>query len=95
MDVSQTMREKLGVEMPRYVILGMCNPTLAHQALEIEPDVGVLLPCNVAVYEHGDGVTVAAQDPGTMVEVTANVGLDDVAGEASARVNRAMGALRG
>lgn len=94
-EVSQVMREKLGVEMPGYVILGMCNPELAHQALKIEPDVGVLLPCNVAVYQQGDVVTIAAQDPGTLVQVTANVELGDVAAEASARINRAMGRLRG
>ncbi len=89
-DVTATMRQKLGIEMPRYTILGMCNPRLAHRALTLEPDIGVMLPCNVAVYERGDRVVVAAQDPGTMVEMTANLELEDVALEASGRIERAM-----
>jgi uncharacterized protein (DUF302 family) len=94
-DVSQTMRAKIGIDMPSYLILGMCNPELAHRALKAEPDVGVLLPCNVAVYQQGDVVNVTAQDPGAMVLVTANVDLGDVAAETSARIERAMRTLKG
>jgi uncharacterized protein (DUF302 family) len=63
-DVKATLKEKLGVDFRRYQILGACNPKFAHQALSIEPSVGVLLPCNVVVYERdGGGTTVRAVDP--------------------------------
>lgn len=63
-DVTQTMKEKLGVDFRRYQILGACNPKFAHQALTAEPGVGVLLPCNVAVWSADDGKTVvSAADP--------------------------------
>ena len=62
-DVRNTLREKLGVEFRRYKILGACNPPLAHRALQAEIAVGVMLPCNVIVYEDGDGTQVVAVDP--------------------------------
>jgi uncharacterized protein (DUF302 family) len=62
-DVRETLREKLGVEFRRYKILGACNPPLAHRALEAELGVGVMLPCNVIVYEEGDHTVVTAVDP--------------------------------
>lgn len=62
-DVRDTLREKLGVEFRRYKILGACNPTLAHRALQAELGVGVMLPCNVAVYEEGERTVVVAIDP--------------------------------
>ena len=63
-DVKATLKEKIGVDFRRYQILGACNPKFAHQALSTDPSVGVLLPCNLAVYEHdGAGTTVRAIDP--------------------------------
>ena len=63
-DVSQTLKKKLDVDFRRYVIFGACNPTLANQALEVEPQIGLLLPCNVVVQEAPDGgVTVSIADP--------------------------------
>jgi uncharacterized protein (DUF302 family) len=68
-DVQATLREKIGKVMARYVILGACNPTLASRALDIEPQVGVLLPCNVVLREVGSGVLVEALDPGVLAFV--------------------------
>jgi uncharacterized protein (DUF302 family) len=62
-DVRNTLRNKLGVEFRRYTILGACNPSLAHRALEAELGAGVMMPCNVTVYEDGDGAVVTAVDP--------------------------------
>jgi uncharacterized protein (DUF302 family) len=81
-DVRQTLRTKLGVETEPYVILGACNPPLAHRALTIEPELGVFLPCNVVVYEQQDGrVRVSAIDPEQMATLTGNEELVPVAAE--------------
>jgi uncharacterized protein (DUF302 family) len=78
-DVQATLRSKLGVEIEPYVILGACNPPLAHRALEAEPELGALLPCNVVVYER-DGLThVAAIDPERMLSIVGNEELAPVA----------------
>ena len=84
-DVRQTLKAKLDVDTDPYIILGACNPKLAHRALEIEPEVGLLLPCNVIVYSHkdGPGSVVAILDPKTMMGVANNPALEAVAEEAA------------
>jgi uncharacterized protein (DUF302 family) len=93
-DVQQTMREKLGVEFERYVILGACNPALAHRALTAEPDLGLLLPCNVIVHDHDGATAVSIVDPVQMLGfVGDNPVLNDVANEAAVRLRRVVAAL--
>ena len=95
-DVAATMKEKLGVGFRRYDIIGACNPPLAHRALETEIDIGLLLPCNVIVYEdEAAGCVVAALDPEAMMGITGNDALKPVAEEAKARLERALAAVAG
>jgi uncharacterized protein (DUF302 family) len=85
-DVQATLKEKLEIDVEPYIILGACNPPLAHQALEAEPDLGVLLPCNVVVYER-DGVThVSAVDAERMLSIVDNDQLTRVAADVRARL---------
>ena len=90
-----TLREKRGVEMEPYVILGACNPDLAHQALEVERGVGVLLPCNVVVSSTGAGSMVQVLDPQVMASVTELPSLQPMADEATRRLEAALSALGG
>ncbi len=93
-DVQQTIKAKLGKEFPRYLILGACNPPLAYQALTAETEIGLLLPCNVIVYEGRDGRTVvAAQDPAAALGIVGNPQLEPVAREARTRLERVIHAL--
>ncbi len=92
-DVKATMKERLDVDVPSNVILGACNPPLAHQALTIEPRVGLLLPCNVVVRQDGKAVRVEAIEPFAMVEMFPDSDLNAVAAEASDRLRRAIEAI--
>jgi len=94
-DVQATLRKKLDVEFPRYVILGACNPQLAHQALTAEKGLGLLLPCNVVVAEDPDGaMVVSAIDPVAMFSVVENPALRPVAKDVQAKLKRALAALQ-
>lgn len=82
-DFASTLKEKIGAEMPPYVILGACNPRLAHAAVSAEPAAGLLLPCNVIVYEGAQGQTqISVIDPSPMMEIAANPALGPVADQA-------------
>ncbi|MFJ9139085.1 MULTISPECIES: DUF302 domain-containing protein [unclassified Streptomyces] len=92
-DVTATLKAKLGHEMEDYLIMGACNPPLAHQALEADRSIGLLLPCNVVVRRDGDGTLVQALDPSTMVTLTGLHALEPVATEATQRLDTALSAL--
>ena len=89
-DVSATLKKKLDVDFRPYVILGACNPQLAHKALSAEPQVGLLLPCNVVVQAEGDGSTVSIADPKAMFTMVSNPGMGDVAADAEGRLRRVI-----
>ncbi|MCH7231286.1 DUF302 domain-containing protein [Glycomyces sp. L485] len=93
-DVQATLREKLGEETEDYLILGACNPPLAHQALEVDRRIGLLLPCNVVVRRDEDETVVEALEPQVMVDVTGKADLAPVAAEAGRRLRAALEGMR-
>ncbi|MDO3645719.1 DUF302 domain-containing protein [Nocardia mangyaensis] len=96
-DMRATLQAKLGHDMEDYRILGACNPPLAHRAVDINRQIGLLLPCNVVVRRDptdADTVIVEAMNPQLMVEVTDQPALDPVADEAATRLRAALAALR-
>lgn len=93
-DVAMTMKKKLNTDMPPYRILGTCNPPLAHRALESEPSIGLLLPCNVVVRQDGAGVVhVEFMDPQAVLDLVDKPEIEELAGEVKQRLERAMQAL--
>jgi len=89
-DVSQTLKNKLGVDREPYLILGACNPALAHGALEVEPPLGVLLPCNVVVYQQDGATKITAVDAERMLSLVGNDALTPVAVEVRDRLARVV-----
>ncbi len=93
-DVAATLKKKIDVDVPRYIILGACNPKLAHKAISAENQVGVLLPCNVVVQEHKDGrVEVSAMDPVGAMGMIGNPVLTEIATDVKARLDRVLAKL--
>lgn len=95
-DVQATLKQKLGIDFAPYRILGACNPPLAHKALQAEPDIGLLLPCNVVVRQESPGhVVVAFLDPQIMVPLVGKPEVQAIAEEAKARLEHACQSLGG
>lgn len=92
-DVKDTLKKKLDVDFKRYVILGACNPPFAYQVLQVEEDIGLLMPCNVLVYEKGDATVVSAFDPLTLLNIVENPQLEPIAKEARTRIERVIAAM--
>lgn len=92
-DVRATLKLKLGVDVAPYLILGACNPTLAHRAIEADPAVGALLPCNVLLREDGADTIIEAMDPLAALGIVESAGVQPIAGEAAERLRRAIAAL--
>ena len=93
-DVRQTLKDKLDINVDAQIILGACNPQLAHRALEIDPRVATLLPCNVVVRTENGRTIVEALDPKIIADVPGNPALVPIAAEAGQRIKAALDALR-
>jgi uncharacterized protein (DUF302 family) len=95
-DVQATLKKKLGIDKRPYKILGACNPTFANQALDAEPDIGLLLPCNVVIREEEDGaITVAFMDPQAVLTLVERDDIGELAKEVRSRLQRVREALGG
>lgn len=94
-DVQSTLKEKIGVDREPYVILGACAPQLANQALDAEPEIGVLLPCNVVVYQTDGETRVSIMDPIAALGLTGNEQIEELANEVKARLERVLNSLNG
>ncbi|HVZ32623.1 MAG TPA: DUF302 domain-containing protein [Polyangiaceae bacterium] len=94
-DVRDTLQKKLGIEFRRYVILGACNPPLAHRALEADPDIGLLLPCNIVVQETpSQRIAVSIADPKALFELVDNPVVAPIAADVDQRLRRVLASIR-
>ena len=94
-DVAATLRKKLGIERPPYKILGACNPQLAARAIDAEPQIGALLPCNVVVREQAGKTVVEFMDPGAVLTLVQRPEIGAIAAEVRTRLERVMAAVGG
>jgi len=92
-DVAATLKKKLGLDMPPYRILGACNPQFAHQAIEFEPQIGALLPCNVVVREEGGKTRVDIMDPRSVLQLVERPEIEGIATQVRKRLERVLAAL--
>lgn len=93
-DVKETMKKKLDIDFRKYRILGACNPALAHRALEAEEEIGLLLPCNVIVYENRKGETVvSAIDAGVMMSVVGRSDMKELAGTVTSKLRKVISSV--
>jgi uncharacterized protein (DUF302 family) len=92
-DVRKTLKEKLNRDFPKYIILGACNPPLAHQVLQAEPEVGVFLPCNVLVYEEGGKTVISAMDPEAIMVMVRNEKVGEVAKQVRQKMEKVLDSL--
>lgn len=93
-DMEETLRTKLGVEIGHQLILGACNPGYAHRALQAEPSIGLLLPCNVVIRRANEGTVVEMINPQIMVQITESPEMHQVANEVTEKLNAALESLR-
>ena len=92
-DVKDTLKKKLDVDFKKYIILGACNPPFAHKALLAEEELGLLLPCNVIVYEKDDKTAVSIFDPMTMTGIIENPEINEIASEIKSKLERVFESL--
>ena len=93
-DVKETLKKKLDVDFRKYIILGACNPPFAHKALQAENEIGLLLPCNVIVYENDEGkATVSVIDPGAAMSMVDNPQLQEIAGQVTQKLQNVLQSL--
>jgi uncharacterized protein (DUF302 family) len=92
-DMKETLKKKIDVDIPRYTILGACNPHFAHKTLQAEKEIGLFLPCNVLVYEQDGAVTVSAFDPGVIDKIVVNPAIQPLSEEVRQKLHRVIAAL--
>lgn len=92
-DVKETLKNKLDVDMPNYIILSACNPPFAHKAIQAEEEIGLLLPCNVIVYEKNGTTHVSAFDPMVMEKILENPAMQPIAEEVKKKLERVIAAM--